>query len=319
VSQSVSLSFVVPVYNVEKYLAQCLESLVSQSVSKEIIIVNDGSTDGSLAVAEEYLSRYSFITIINQHNQGLSAARNAGLRQAKGRYVYFVDSDDWLVEMQFDRMVEIADQHQADYLRGTVEQSDENSASQELTVRAFESPRIKPNQYEIMSGYQHLNDLLKDWFPACWLGFFRVEFLRNHHLMFNENIKFAEDTPFMTYVLSCPNMVVIEVGRVFYHYRLRPNSLTTRKPELSKLMNLLKVDKWLIALYQQRLNELENINDEAKMMLINLEKIRALNYAYIYRSQYLKYPEAMKAEVRHYFTDEVLQLMKKWLLFEVKL
>lgn len=316
----ISLSFVVPVYNVEKYLARCLDSLVSQSVSKEIIIVNDGSTDGSLAVAEQYFSRYPFITLINQHNQGVASARNAGLRQAKGRYLYFVDPDDWLVETHLDTMVEIADRHQADVLKGTIENSYECDSFGGPRSRRFESSRIKSNQYEVMSSYQHLNDMLKwDWHPSCCFGFFRTDFLRKNNLWLNEALEVGEDMLFMTEILSLPGVTVIEVGRVFYHYRLRANSLTTTKNDISKLVHLFELDKYLIKLYEQRQSDIKNINDETKRMLINLERIRAINFGMTYRYQYLKYSPELKAEVRHYFTEEVLQLMKKWLPFEVKL
>ncbi|OOF49776.1 hypothetical protein BKK54_08040, partial [Rodentibacter genomosp. 1] len=322
VSQSVSeisLSFVVPVYNVEKYLAQCLDSLVSQSVSKEIIIVNDGSTDGSLAVAEQYFSRYPFITLINQHNQGVASARNAGLRQAKGRYVYFVDPDDWLVETHLGSMVEIADRHQADVLKGTIENSYECD-SRGPCSRRFESSRIKSNQYEVMSSYQHLNDMLKwDWHPSCCFGFFRTNFLRQNNLWLNETLNVGEDVLFITEILSLSDVTVIEVGRVFYHYRLRPNSLTTTKNDISKLVHLFELDKYLIKLYEQRQNDIKNVNDETKRMFVNLERIRAINFSIAYRYQYSRYSPEFKAEAYHYFTEEVLQLMKKWLPFEVKL
>ncbi|OOF43157.1 hypothetical protein BKK49_01050 [Rodentibacter rarus] len=289
-------------------------------MSKEIIIVNDGSTDGSLAVVEQYFSRYPFIILINQHNQGVAAARNAGLRQAKGRYVYFVDPDDWLVETHLDTMVEIADRHQADVLKGTIEKSDECDAFSGACSRRFESSRIKANQYEVMSSYQHLNDMLKwDWHPSCCFGFFRTDFLRQNHLWLNETLSVGEDILFISEILSLSNITVIEVGRVFYHYRLRPNSLTTTKNDISKLVHLFELDKCLIKLYEQRKNDIENINDETKRMLINLERIRAINYGYIYRYQYLKYSPALKAKTRHYFTDEVLQLMKKWLPYYNKI
>lgn len=89
------VSVVVPVYNVEKYLRECLDSICGQTLKNiEIICVNDGSTDGSLAILEEYASRDSRMRIISQENRGLSAARNAGLSVARGKYIYFMDSDD---------------------------------------------------------------------------------------------------------------------------------------------------------------------------------------------------------------------------------
>ena len=90
-------SIIIPVYNVEQYLQDCLNSVVKQYyIDYELICVNDGSTDGSLVVLEEYQQKYPQITIISQQNKGLSAARNAGIQAAKGDYLFFLDSDDWI-------------------------------------------------------------------------------------------------------------------------------------------------------------------------------------------------------------------------------
>ena len=91
------ISVIIPVYNVEKYLARCLDSVVGQTFRDiEIICVNDGSTDESASIAEQYAKKDGRISLINQENKGLSAARNAGMRIARGKYIGFVDSDDWI-------------------------------------------------------------------------------------------------------------------------------------------------------------------------------------------------------------------------------
>lgn len=95
------LSIVIPVYNVEKYVEKCIRSCERQNVSPEdyeVIVVNDGSPDGSLAVVERVAADYTNIRVISQQNQGLSAARNTGIDVAKGEYIWFVDSDDWIAE-----------------------------------------------------------------------------------------------------------------------------------------------------------------------------------------------------------------------------
>ena len=93
------LSIVVPVYNVERYVAECLDSLLEQGLSDsdyEILCVDDGSTDRSGGIAEDYARRYRQVAVIHQGNRGLSAARNTGIRAAAVEYVYFIDSDDLL-------------------------------------------------------------------------------------------------------------------------------------------------------------------------------------------------------------------------------
>jgi glycosyltransferase involved in cell wall biosynthesis len=94
------LSIIIPVYNVEPYLAECLDSVFSQDniAVCEVIIVNDGSTDGSVSIIERYQKKYPELIVVHQENKGLSGARNTGINCAKGDYLYFLDSDDFLLQ-----------------------------------------------------------------------------------------------------------------------------------------------------------------------------------------------------------------------------
>lgn len=110
------VSIIVPVYNTEKYLDKCLKSLVSQSYRNiEIIIVNDGSTDGSLEIINQYTSMYGeYIVAIDQENQGLSGARNTGIKCATGKYMAFIDSDDYVDKNYIMHLVEVAERENAE-------------------------------------------------------------------------------------------------------------------------------------------------------------------------------------------------------------
>ena len=115
------VSIIVPVYNVEKYLKRCLDSLVNQTLKDiEIICVNDGSTDGSLAILNEYVRNDDRIVVINQENSGQSVARNRGIDVAKGEYLGFVDSDDWVSEDYFERLHNSAIQNNAEIAVGGI-------------------------------------------------------------------------------------------------------------------------------------------------------------------------------------------------------
>ena len=115
------LSIIIPVYNVEQYIGRCLQSCLSQANvtadDYELVIVNDGTKDNSMQVVEEMTQGCTNITVINQHNQGLSMARNAGLRAAKGEYVWFVDSDDWIEEGCISEILERLLQTNVDILQ----------------------------------------------------------------------------------------------------------------------------------------------------------------------------------------------------------
>ena len=96
-SQKIKVSIIVPVYNVEKYLKRCLDSITNQTLKElEIICINDGSTDNSLKILKQYAHKDKRISIINKQNEGLSVARNTGMEAASGEYIGFVDSDDWI-------------------------------------------------------------------------------------------------------------------------------------------------------------------------------------------------------------------------------
>ena len=104
------ISVIIPVYNVENYLAQSVESILKQSFENfEIILVDDGSTDSSGRICDEYVEKDERIAAIHQKNGGLSAARNSGLSEAEGKYVYFLDSDDYIANNTLETLVEIAE------------------------------------------------------------------------------------------------------------------------------------------------------------------------------------------------------------------
>lgn len=111
----VKVSIIVPVYNVEKYLKKCLESIINQTLKEiEIICINDGSRDKSLEILKKYANKDSRIKIINKDNEGQSVARNIGIKEAKGEFLGFVDSDDWIDLDYFEKLYNTAKKYQAD-------------------------------------------------------------------------------------------------------------------------------------------------------------------------------------------------------------
>ena len=114
-----SISIIIPIYNVENYLAQCLDSIYSQlTPTMEVILVNDGSKDNSLAICQEYLKKYPGTILIDKKNGGLSDARNAGTEKATGKYVFYLDSDDWLVPNTLQQLYDFAEKNQCEVVQG---------------------------------------------------------------------------------------------------------------------------------------------------------------------------------------------------------
>lgn len=112
---NIKVSVVIPAYNVEKYLRQCLDSVINQTLKEiEIICINDGSTDGSLEILQEYEKKDSRIRLINKENEGISAARNQGMELAQGEYISFIDSDDWIDENYLEALYTAAKKYDSD-------------------------------------------------------------------------------------------------------------------------------------------------------------------------------------------------------------
>ena len=111
------LTVVIPVYNVEKYLKRCIESILIQEWKNyDILLVNDGSTDNSPQICDDYAKAYDFISVIHKKNGGLSAARNTGISHAEGEYVYFPDSDDWIEPDTFMALAEVVESQKFDII-----------------------------------------------------------------------------------------------------------------------------------------------------------------------------------------------------------
>lgn len=188
------LSIVVPVYNVEKYVRTCIESIFKQGLDEkcfEVIIVNDGSTDRSLEVITDIISQHSNIVVINQENQGLSVARNNGIAAAKGEYILMPDSDDILIENSLAPLLEIstdtkADLVVADFLTMT------NEEITSFNIKEFMQPEI---QLKKVTGKQIYLEVLNPNHCYVWRTLYRREFLITQELFFYPGIRY-QDIPF---------------------------------------------------------------------------------------------------------------------------
>lgn len=119
VDENIDLSIIVPVYNSEKFLRKCMGSIVNQKTKYkfEVIAINDGSTDTSLEILREYEKKYGFVKVITQENGGISRARNTGLNNAKGKYVGFIDNDDYIAENYVEKLLDRAYDKNAEFVK----------------------------------------------------------------------------------------------------------------------------------------------------------------------------------------------------------
>ena len=150
----INVSVIIPVYNVEKYLVDCLESVIQQSMREiEIICVNDGSTDSSYDILSEYADKDPRILILNKENKGLSAARNTGLRKASGKYILFLDSDDYLSSPDIlESLCKKADKEELDQLYFDAKVVFENENVKAANSNYITYYQRKKNYTDILSG-----------------------------------------------------------------------------------------------------------------------------------------------------------------------
>lgn len=220
---NIELSIIVPVYNVEKYIKKCLETILNQMNSKvELIIVNDCSPDNSIDVCYHMIENYSNAKIIQREkNGGLSATRNTGLCEARGKYVWFVDSDDYVEKNSIKRLLECIKLNQADIIQFNHyrfgDEAYQSSVKQGHIIIDSSEKRL---QY--ICGY--LSNA-KDGGYEVWRRIYSLDMIREHHILFQPNKEiFAEDICFnLEYFRYCNSVEVIEDS--LYYYRVRKSSI----------------------------------------------------------------------------------------------
>ncbi len=219
------VSIVIPIYNGEKYIDSCMDSLLNQTYSElELIMVNDGSKDGSAAMCDAYAKKDSRVKVHHQENKGLSAARNAGIRQATGKYVIFFDVDDTVEKTVIEDNVTLAEQNGAD-----------------VTMFCFwyydvDTDRLKPNGMdEIFVGdaKEYFDKMLiptmdNEVFNAPWNKMIRRSLLEENGLYFDERYPIYEDIIFASQLFDIAEKIVIN-NQMYYKYFVRSSgSLITR-------------------------------------------------------------------------------------------
>lgn len=221
------LSIIVPVYNVVDYLPKCLDSLLVQDLPQneyEIIVVNDGSTDNSGDIAQKYADKYANITLINQTNQGLSGARNTGIKHAKGDYIQFVDSDDYLEKNVLGELLKQVENDNLDVLRFKYQNVRIDNESKEYDIfKPYKSDSFLFDNYSpcVTDGVTFLN---KRFGTACyaWAFILRREILNN--CIFKQGIYF-EDTEWTPRMILKAERIASS-DTIVYNYLMREGSIT---------------------------------------------------------------------------------------------
>ncbi len=214
---SCRVSVIIPVYNCIKYLDKAVTSVISQTEfdSVELILVNDGSTDGSEKLCETYAAEYDNILVIHQKNAGVSVARNSGLDAAKGEYIAFLDSDDEYKPRFIAEMLQAADADLVccDYF---VKNDDEKNLG-----LIFKNGFYREEDFDL----SFFLNIISVQFYSCWNKLYKNEIIRNNGLKFLPGVKYGEDMVFVfEYLKHCKSFRFTD--KRLYHYNINPYNAT---------------------------------------------------------------------------------------------
>lgn len=214
------ISIIIPVYNAEGYLNCCMKSIVSQTYKDwEVILVDDGSKDTSAGICDKYAEEYPNIRCIHKKNGGVSSARNTGIEQAKGEWIFFCDADDMLLPGALEKMTAEAEQHQTEFLMFGYEKVSETGKS--LLKKIEQKDKIINRNKALLEMFKASDYPYQGY---LWCKLFRRNIINENHISFDENISFNEDRLFIIEYLTKVKSDVFYTTSPVYKYIERSSS-----------------------------------------------------------------------------------------------
>lgn len=289
------VSIVVPVYNTEQYLRQCLDSLRAQTLEDiEIVCVDDGSTDSSAQILDEYMKKDTRIKVVTQENAGQSAARNKGRLLARGEYIGFLDSDDYVKPDMFEKMYKSATKYQTDVTMCSV--TTLNAKTMEFSdVDTYLTMSIFPEEFNgrAFSPDETYNFLFRICVPP-WNKIFKREFLEKNNITFIEGVNFEDNVYFLDTYLRAKSVSIVRDCLVVYRMDSATSYSFDEKQDFKKLdfFKVMKAEKALLK-YLKLYGKLKDKFEFAKRntLLYWYKKVKSPKVKFIYRIKlFLEYP-----------------------------
>lgn len=207
------ISYIIPAYNAEKYILDCLTSIKNQTGKKEIIVINDGSTDST----REIIDSFEGVIAFHGQNRGVSASRNIGLKHAKGDWIVFVDADDRLSH-DFQ-----------DYMKSLVSNKSVDFAYSQNCFRSATEKQISNDELLFKNSIEAIEDFLSPTVVVgCWNKIYRKSFLLENHLRFEESLRYGEGLKFIVECATKANMIICGKRKIYYYRTDNVNSATTK-------------------------------------------------------------------------------------------
>lgn len=290
------VSFIIPVYNAENYLARCVESVLNlTSIDFELILVDDGSKDNSWNIIEEYMSKDKRIKGISIENQGVSNARNTGIDMANGEVIIFVDADDYFN----DKADSVLESVLENYDEGTLYFFNHN--------QFYDNGKIKEYVYPSVTNIDTKADIINLFITTqsmnnCWCKIFNTRIIKDHSIYFDKSMKVGEDACFVMEYLMCITQFKY-IDKPIYNYYI--NSLGAMKSaKISTIMDEVKVYNTRIKLinhYHLHINEKQNIklhNEYFKKFLGYTKRLdRAKRFSKLYSDIKRYYKEPIVVDI----------------------
>ena len=306
------VSVIIAAYNIEEYIERCIESVINQSeIEIEIIIVNDGSTDNTLNIIKKMSDLDERIIIINQKNQGLVETRKRGLKNANGKFILFLDGDDWLENNCVEELYKTAIDKNADVVLYNAYKAYEDKKETFNTFNKNLIDDIKKNPIK--------NLLLDNISPTIWSKFIKRSFIEENNIKFPENISYAEDLATVSNIFINNPKIVFNENRLYNYYH-RDNSISNKVSS-----KVLEVDN-AIQFIEDKLVE-SNSYDENKEefeftvfrhMLIS--KILRINQLYPERKKVFKQYKARNIDInKNKYIDKYFSYGNRYLKLRINL
>lgn len=237
----IKTSVIIPVYNSGIYLEECVESVFHQTQKEiEVIAVNDGSTDDSLETLLRLQKKYPELIILSQDNYGAGYARNVGMARARGDYIYFMDSDDYILENTLEKCYEYASRNKLDLVSFDALEFEESVERKPLKPNYSDRHKIIEEREEVFSGIYFLEKYHQvSYTPQIWNIYYSAAFIKKNNIRFLTGVIF-EDNEFY-----CRTMILAErvmyIPEMFYQYRCRKDSVTGTDMDLQKVRDHIEV------------------------------------------------------------------------------
>lgn len=317
------ISVIIPIYNSASYLQQCLDSVVNQTFHDlEIICINDGSTDNSLKILEEYKKTDPRVVIINRENRGISYSRNEGIDKATGKWIMFIDSDDWMDLNTCKRVYEIAERDKCDIVMWAYSREFKSKSLPKYYIdkkKEWDGKNVKIIHRRIFGpiGEELSHPDTLDAFGTIWGKLYRKDCMKGIRFVDTKEVGSCEDILFNAEYFTQINKVIY-IPECLYYYRKSDSSFTsTNKKNLpDKWENLYKRLSAIINKYDLQLSFKEGLNNRISLGLIGL----GLNEMFANNTLVCKYKRINYLLEREIFRESIKDLKLKnfpsyWYLF----